>query len=371
MDSLKEPLKAFARDVGFDAVGISRPAPTTWEKYADWLAQGYHGEMRYLSERSRERRDLSRLLENYGSVIVVAKNYLTAHLAPPNAAFPFRPVVSRYAWGQDYHAVMKTGLEAIVRWLRERTDHRHRARACVDTTPLLERDFAAQAGIGWIGKHTNLLSRTLGNWVFLGAVITTLELEPDAPVAPHCGCCARCLDACPTGAFVGPYVLDARRCISYLTIELKGAIPRELRPLIGRRVFGCDDCLAVCPWNRFALPTGDPAFRPLPEIEHADLVDWMGLSEEEFRRRFRGTPILRAKRCGFLRNAAVALGNTKDLRAAPALVRALNDPEPLVRGHAAWALGQIGGEAARNALQRARQNETAAEVIEELNAALK
>ncbi|RJP20751.1 MAG: tRNA epoxyqueuosine(34) reductase QueG [Candidatus Omnitrophota bacterium] len=366
---MKEQLKAFAKSIGFDAVGIARSEPKTWDRYAEWLARGFHGEMEYLARRSLERRDISYLFKNPQSVIVAAKRYLTIDPIDHKQR-PFQPVVSRYAWGDDYHAALRDGLNRICRWIEEKTNGVHTVRSCVDSAPILERDFAAQAGIGWFGKHTNLLNRSLGNWFFLGVVITSLELEEDEPVSSYCGTCTRCLDSCPTNAFVGPYLLDARRCISYLTIEVKGAIPRELRPLMGARVFGCDDCLAVCPWNRFAVPTAEITFFPRDTIETSDLIELLGLTDEEFRARYKKSPIKRSKRRGFLRNVAIALGNTGDPRAIPALARALSDHEPLIRSHAAWALGRIGGDEAKRILMSALNKESEEAVREEIQFAI-
>ncbi len=365
---MKQRLKFFAHSIGFDEIGIAPPSPKTWEQFNDWLQNSHHGEMHYLQRRSLERKYPSRLLKNCRSVIVAAKRYLSVE--PQYNAQPFQAIVSRYAWGDDYHEVVQTGVNKICRWIEEQSQGKHCARGCVDTAPILERDFAAQAGIGWFGKHTNLLSRSLGNWFFLGVVLTTLELEPDNSIQPRCGTCTRCLEVCPTNAFVSPYVLDARRCISYLTIELKGSIPRELRPLIGTRIFGCDDCLEVCPWNRFAIPTDEEAFHPRNHLKHADLIELMKLTDDEFRKKFKGSPIKRTKRRGLLRNAAVALGNTGNPRAIPTLSDALQDHEPLIREHAAWALGQIKNNQSEKALCATLDTEPKEIVREEIRLSL-
>jgi len=364
----KDELKSFALKAGFDAVGIAGAEPQTWERYADWIRQGFHGEMAYLEKRSEERRILSRLLEGAKSVIAVAKRYYIPE--KDNDSSSFIGSVSRYAWGEDYHDVMREGLQKIADIIAERTSGAHQARVCVDSAPLLERDFAAQAGIGWVGKHTNLLNRDSGGWFFLGEVVTTLPLEPDFPTAAHCGTCRRCLDACPTNAFSEPYSLDARKCISYLTIELKGSIPLELRPQLGQWIFGCDLCLEACPWNRFAKPCAETRFQPRQEWKTIDLLEIMTLDEEAFRQRFKVSPILRAKRRGLLRNVAVALGNLRDQRAVPVLLDALRDPEPLIRAHAAWALGEIGGDAAFDGLAAALPDEKDEKVCSEIRLAL-
>jgi epoxyqueuosine reductase len=243
--------------------------------------------------------------------------------------------------------------------------------AYVDTGPLLDRAWAERSGVGWIGKNTNVIVQGRGSWTFLGEILTDLEIEPDQPARNHCGTCARCIAACPTGAIVGPYELDARRCISYLTIEHRGAIPLELRPAIGTRIFGCDDCQEVCPWNRFAVKTVDPDFAERPEQQTPELIPLLSLDEDGFRARYQGTAIARAKRAGFARNVAVALGNLGDRRSIGALAVALaQDPEPVVRGHAAWAIGRIGGQAARVALGEAVGREISREVLAEIHTAL-
>jgi epoxyqueuosine reductase len=365
-----DDLKNFALSLGFDEVRITGPTPTTWDRFFEWLSRNCHGEMSYLANRAEERRCASNLLESTRSVILVAKNYLTVEPRYPSPESPFTPMISRYAWGDDYHAILAEGLQKIVEYIHVQSEGKHQARWCVDTAPLLEKDFASQSGIGWVGKNTNVLNRRLGNWFFLGAVLTTLELDVDAPVSPHCGACARCLEICPTKAFLAPYVLDARRCISYLTIELKSPIPREFRRAMGLRIYGCDECLAVCPWNRFAVPSQETGFLLRASLQALDLIQLMKLSEEGFRSLFKNSPIKRTKRRGFLRNVAVALGNACDRRAVPALIDALSDSEPLIRGHAAWALGEIGGDAALYALKNALEWEEDVWVNEELHWAI-
>jgi epoxyqueuosine reductase len=249
--------------------------------------------------------------------------------------------VSCYARGADYHDVLRDRLNRLLAWLQSERPDCH-GRGVVDTAPLLERDFARRAGLGWFGKNTMLLNKRQGSYFFIGALLVNLELAPDTPHrSNHCGTCTACLDACPTGAFAAPGLLDARRCISYLTIEHKGEIPAELRSGLGNWVFGCDVCQEVCPWNRKAPAGAEPALAARPEFESLDLIEVLGLSEEEFRRRFRGTALLRTKRRGLLRNAALVLGNTADAKALPALRRASQDAEPLIREAACWAIGQI------------------------------
>ena len=331
----------------FDAVRFTTPAAPGHAAFvAAWLKAGMHGEMAYLEKRSDLRSGtLSRpeLLADARSVIVVAVSYDFPLLArSQNIA---TGVVARYARGEDYHAVLWEKLNTLSQWL-ESAFPGTQSRGFTDSGPIRERELAARAGLGWQGKHTNLISLELGNFFFLGALLTTLEISPDEPFPDnHCGTCTRCLAACPTGALVAPMVLDARRCISYLTIELKGAIPEELRPLMGNRIFGCDDCLAACPWNenaqkaremRLAVREADSAF--------PSLLAWLEItdSDEKFKAKFAGTPLLRTGRAGLRRNICVALGNSRDITALPALekVRA-DDPSEIVREHALWAITQI------------------------------
>jgi epoxyqueuosine reductase len=277
-------------------------------------------------------------------------NYYTPFSRPAASPQP-KGWISRYAWGDDYHYLIKDKLESLLDSVRRICNGPLEGKVFVDSGPVLEREFAGIAGIGWIGKNTHLISPQNGSWFFLGELFLSMPLAYDRPIRDRCGKCDLCLKACPTGAFVGPYVLDARRCISYLTIELKGFIPRHLRPLLGNHIFGCDICQEICPYNARARPTPEEAYAPRAGLHVPDLIPLLSLDEAEFRRNFRGSPILRAKRKGFLRNVAVALGNSKSREAVPALIRALDDEEALVRGHVAWALGQIGLKDGIQALQ--------------------
>jgi epoxyqueuosine reductase len=269
------------------------------------------------------------------SAIVLALNYFQGR-RPPTAATAAR--IARYAWGEDYHRIIEKKLHRMDEFLKANGG---KQKCYVDTGPILEREHAAAAGIGWQGKSTMLLNRELGTWFFLAEILTTLEFTPDAPQPNRCGTCTRCIDVCPTRAITAPHRLDARRCISYLTIELKGSIPLELRPLIGDRIYGCDDCLDVCPWNRFATASHEAAFQMKPELAAMKLRDYLALDEETFRTLFRNSPIKRTKRRGLLRNVCVALGNVGSPDDLPALRKAATDPEPLVAEHAAWAIEQI------------------------------
>jgi epoxyqueuosine reductase len=364
-------MKRQALSLGFDAVGVAPIAPYPHaDFFREWLARGWHGEMAYLDRNADKRLDPRQVMPDARSIVCLAKVYRTQDIPDEVRQRPSRGIISRYAWGDDYHDVLGAQARRLRDWIRQNGGEGADGRAYVDTGPVLEREAAMLAGLGWIGKNTMLLSRELGSYFFLAEIITNVAFEPDAPTTDHCGTCRRCLDACPTQAFPEPYVLDARRCISYLTIERKGAIPVEFREAIGNHVFGCDICQEVCPWNRKAPLADNAEYAPRDGLLAPKLVSLMGMDEEEFRRRFRASPVKRAKRRGLLRNVAVALGNSHDERAVPALAKGLDDAEPLVRAHAAWALGQIGGERARARLLRAANNETEPDVQKAIQAAL-
>lgn len=373
---IKEPsllsarIKEEAQRLGFALVGISRlQAPPHEESFAEWLRRGLGGELGYLKRTEELRRDPRKLMPWASSVVSVGMNYATP-LRRPVGKLGLKGWLSRYAWGDDYHDVMKHGLEALLERVRGLYPEPVEGKAFVDSGPVLERDLAGVAGIGWVGKNTQLISPRRGSWFFLGELFLSLELAYDRPIRDRCGKCDLCLKACPTGAFVGPYILDARRCISYLTIELKGAIPKHLRPLVGNHIFGCDICQEVCPYNVKATPTSEEVFYPREGLYTPELTALLALSEEEFRRRFRQSPILRAKRRGFLRNVAVALGNSRRPEAVPALTQALGDHEPLVRRHVAWALGEIGTAESLEALRKRLGIEPDREVREEIDEAI-
>ncbi len=340
IDSLEERLKQQARRLGFDRAGIARAAEADgFDRFRDWLAEGHAGEMDYLHRHAAARRHPESILAAVKSVVMVAVNY---HAASGDAQTSAPARVARYArGGRDYHEVLWERLDRLLEWVKEQVPG-CRGRSVVDTAPLLERDFARRAGLGWIGKNTMLLDKHLGSYFFLGALLLDLDLAPDAPhLASHCGTCTACLDACPTDAFPAPGVLDARLCISYLTIELKGPIPEEMREGIGDWLFGCDVCQEVCPWNRKAPLTDGVEFQPRADLNPADALELLSLSEEEFRRRYRHTALWRAKRCGILRNAAIVLGNRGDPSVLPALRKALDDPEPTICEAVAWAINKL------------------------------
>jgi epoxyqueuosine reductase len=341
-NALSLEIKAEAQRLGFELVGFSPvKLPPHEQSFAEWLRQGFSGEMGYMKRTEELRRDPHRLVPWAVSIISVGMNYHSPFSRPAAMQGP-KGWISRYAWGDDYHQIMHHRLDSLLDAIRRLCNGAVEGKAFVDSGPVLERGVAGMAGIGWIGKNTHLISPRRGSWFFLGEIFLSLPLDYDRPIRDRCGKCDLCLEACPTGAFLGPYVLDARRCISYLTIELKGFIPRYLRPLIGNHIFGCDICQEVCPYNVRARPTAEQAFAPREGLYAPELIFLLSLDEVQFRRTFRGSPILRAKRKGFLRNVAVALGNSRSREAVPALIRALDDEEALVRGHVAWALGRIG-----------------------------
>jgi epoxyqueuosine reductase len=366
---LRDHITAAAMTLGFDLVGFTSAEPLAHGgRLRAWVAQGFAGEMGYMSRNVERRVDPVQVLPEARSIVVLGMNYYTAPAMSEGSAGS--GWIARYAWGQDYHTVLGDKLKALIACIREREGSDVQARWYVDTGPILERELAWRAGLGWPGKNTNLINRHLGSWLFLGAILLDRDLVYDAPAAAHCGTCTRCLVACPTGALVAPGVLDARRCISYLTIELRGPIPRDLRPLMGTHIFGCDICQAVCPWNRKAPEAAEPAFLPRAGFAAPELIPLLRLSDDEFHARFRGSPVVRAKRRGFIRNVAVALGNLRDPRALLALEGALHEAEPLLRGHAAWALGRLGGSEARRILRTALRNEQDGGVQEEMTLAL-
>ena len=348
--TVSDRIKARAAEVGFALCRITTADPPPHHAdYRNWIDNGFAGQMGYLERQEPKRGDLDAVLPGARSVVCLALNYACEDGMPGSGeGVERRGMVARYARFDDYHETMWRRLEALLESILEWSPGSTGKVYC-DTGPVTERDLAMRAGIGWIGKHTNLISRELGNWFFLGEIVVDIDLGVDPPETPHCGTCTRCIPACPTGAIVSPYNLDARRCISYLTIELKGSIPEELRPLIGARIYGCDDCLAVCPWNKFARASADLAVKPRADLEAPDLLELLALDEDAFRERFRHSPIRRTKRRGLLRNVCVALGNVGDASVIPALQHAAEtDPEPLVREHARWAVDRIEERALAN-----------------------
>ena len=364
---MNSAIRQRALELGFDDCRFATASPpATAPQFQTWLADKHHGEMAYLERNAHKRADPQEVLAGAKSVISLAVSYGEIYNSQPTPAVlrvacsveeasaipsptqhatrnlqPAPGLIARYARFTDYHHVIGERLKSLAEFVTQLGGEGSRSLWYVDTGPVLERDLAQRAGLGFVGKHTNLISRRLGNWIFLAEIITTLELTPGAPEKNRCGTCSRCLTACPTAAITAPFQLDARRCISYLTIELKGSIPIELRPAIGNRIYGCDDCLAACPWNRFAQDGKMMREHARTDLAMPDLMELLSLDESQFKERFRGTPMLRAKRRGLLRNVCVALGNTGDASALPALTRASVDPERLIAEHACWAIEQI------------------------------
>ncbi|MBI3197860.1 MAG: tRNA epoxyqueuosine(34) reductase QueG [Rhodospirillales bacterium] len=354
---LRDVIRDEALRLGFDAVGFAA-ATLAPEARAERLAQlqqfvelGFQGDMGWLGERTLERADPATLWPGARTVVSLAMNYGPMRDPRTLQDEPARGAISVYAQGRDYHEVMKTKLKALGRFIWD--NYRHSIKVFVDTAPLMEKPSAQAAGHGWQGKHTNLVSRRFGSWLFLGELLLSAELPADTAESDHCGQCRACLDACPTAAFPAPYKLDARRCISYLTIEHEGPIDREFRGALGNRIYGCDDCLAACPWNKFAKTAQEAAFLPRPELTAPTLAELASLDDAAFRRRFAGTAIKRIGRDRFVRNVAYALGNSgAPDTALPAVERLLADPSPLVRGAAVWALSQL----APTAFERRRES---------------
>ena len=348
----KPAIRDRALELGFDAVGFASANLNAAAKQnlAEYIARGHHGDMGWLADKAERREDPMVLWPEARSVVALGMSYAPADDPMARLGAPTRGNISVYAQGRDYHEVLKGRLKALARWM-------HETLACqvkvfVDTAPVMEKPLAEAAGLGWQGKHTNLVSRAHGSWLFLGEVFSDLALEPDAPEADHCGSCRRCLDICPTGAFPAPYRIDARRCISYLTIEHKGHIAPEFRAAMGNRIYGCDDCLAVCPWNRFAQRTREAAFLPRAELNAPRLAELAALDDQGFRRVFAGTAIKRTGRDRFVRNVLIALGNAGDKAQAPVAEGLLDDPSALVRAMAVWALSRL---ADANTVRRARK----------------
>jgi epoxyqueuosine reductase len=357
---VRAEIVTLARELGFDLCRFaSADAPGHALEFREWLDRGQGGEMNYLARNAEKRCDPQRVLPKAKTVIVLALNYFQGNtavagvppadpekIAPELPSSSYGPAstgaaagrIARYAWGDDYHQLIDKKLSVLDDFLRR---YGGTQKCYVDTGPVLERDHAAAAGVGWHGKSTMLLNRQLGTWFFLAEILTTLEFVPDPPQKNHCGRCTRCIDACPTGAIIAAHQVDARRCISYLTIELKGSIPVKLRPLIGDRIYGCDDCLDACPWNRFAKVSRETTFAMRPEVTAMKLRDYLSLDEEKFGRLFRSSPIKRIKRRGLLRNVCVALGNVGTKDDLPALEQAAADAEPLIAEHAQWAIRRI------------------------------
>jgi epoxyqueuosine reductase len=338
--ALKDALKAQALAEGFCAAGICRPdaIPDAPARLRAFLDAGHHGQMEWMGAREAWRGDPRALWPEARSVVMLAHSYAPEHDPLEDLGDPTRGAVSVYAQGRDYHDVVKKALKRVGRWLVEAAGCE--IKVFVDTAPVMEKPLAQAAGLGWQGKHTNLLSRDFGNWVFLGAILTTAELPPDAPEGEHCGSCTRCLDVCPTDAFPAPFQLDARRCVSYLTIEHRGPVDEALRPGLGNRIYGCDDCLAVCPWNKFAVEASDLRYRGPHRAP--DLAELARLDDAAFRQRFAGSPIKRIGRHRMARNVCYAIGNSGEGRLRPVVQDLCDDEDAAVADAARWAVGRLG-----------------------------
>jgi epoxyqueuosine reductase len=359
-----------ARALGFEAIGVARPdaIPEAAARLRAFLEAGAHGDMEWLASKAQWRGSPAAMWPDVRSVIMLGVNYGPQDDPLAVLRERSRGGISVYARGDDYHDVIKPRLKSLGGWLIEKAGGD--VKVFVDTAAVMEKPLAAAAGIGWQGKHTNLVSRRFGSWLFLGAIFTTLDLPPDAPEEDHCGNCHACLDICPTAAFPAPYRLDARRCISYLTIEHKGPIPRELRAAIGNRIYGCDDCLAVCPWNKFAVAGHEAKLAARQELRAPDLADLAGLDEAAFRALFTKSPVKRIGRARFIRNVLIAIGNSGGANLAGAAERLLGDASPLVRGAAVWALGRLAPARLQRAAAARRASETDPDVIAEWTASM-
>jgi epoxyqueuosine reductase len=365
---LKEKLRAEAERLGFVVLGVARPdaIPQAKARLAEFLADGAHGDMDWME--GERRGDPRTLWPQVRSVIMLGLNYGPAHDPLAILQQRDRGAISVYAQGGDYHELIKPRLKALARWLLAQARQCADVRVFVDTAAVMEKPLAAAAGLGWQGKHTNLVSRQFGSWLFLGAIFTTLDVAPDQPEPDACGTCRACLDVCPTAAFPAPYRLDARRCISYLTIEHKGPIPRELRPLLGNRIYGCDDCLAVCPWNKFAQVGREAKLAARAELRAPELTALARLDDASFRATFAKTAVKRTGRDRFVRNVLIAIGNSGDRALAIEAERLIEDASPLVRGAAVWALGRL-DRARLDQLAHVRLRETDPTVVDEWTAA--
>ncbi|WP_439570812.1 tRNA epoxyqueuosine(34) reductase QueG [Sphingomonas sp.] len=342
--ALEDRIREKAAELGFAACGYASAdaAPLAGKRLREWLEQGRHGDMIWMEERAHHRESPAGLWPEVRSVIALGMSYAPALDPLALAGEGDRGRISAYAQGADYHDVVKKALKALGRWLAQEAGCD--LKVFVDTAPVMEKPLAEAAGLGWQGKHTNLVSRSHGSWLFLGAIYTTLDLAPDAPGRDRCGSCDACQRACPTDAFPAPYTLDARRCISYLTIEHKGPIPEEFREGIGNRIYGCDDCLAVCPWNKFAQAAArNIAFAPRAELTAPELADLLALDDAGFRQVFSGSPIKRIGRDRMVRNCLIAAGNSGDPALRPAVAALVTDPDPVVSEAADWALAKLGG----------------------------
>ena len=358
-------IERFAKELGFDGFGVTREVPAkSVEKYKNWLSLGYEGEMSYMRRNVEKRSDLDLVLSEVKSVVCLRTNYLTADKGMEFIHDKEHGDISLYALNEDYHDVLAQRHQKLEKKIKEEFSG-CQTKPYVDTGPILEKSLAKNAGLGWIGKHTNLITENVGSYYFLSEILVDAVMEPSEPSLDKCGTCRSCIDICPTQAIVAPYILDSRRCISYLTIELKGVIPVEFRKAMGNHIYGCDDCQIVCPWNSFAVKTDEESFRA--RDGSFQLIELMRLNDEAFSKRFKKSPVKRTKRRGLLRNVAVALGNSGNLSAVGSLIDALSDHEPLIRAHVIWALGELLGKKALPILNKTLTNEEEDIVKNEIN----
>jgi len=358
-------IERFAKELGFDGFGVTREVPAkSVEKYKNWLSLGYEGEMSYMRRNVEKRSNLDLVLSGVKSVVCLRTNYLTADKGMEFVNDKDHGDISLYALNEDYHDVLVQRHQKLEKKIKEEFSG-CQTKPYVDTGPILEKSLAKNAGLGWIGKHTNLITESVGSYYFLSEILVDAVMEPSEPSLDKCGTCRSCIDICPTQAIVAPYVLDSRKCISYLTIELKGVIPLEFRKAVGNHIYGCDDCQIVCPWNSFAVKTDEESFRA--RDGSFQLIELMRLNDEAFRKRFKKSPVKRTKRRGLLRNVAVALGNSGNLSAVGPLIDALSDHEPLIRAHVVWALGELLGKKALPILNKILTNEEEDIVKDEIN----
>ena len=369
--TLTRLLREKASSLGFDLFGVVPVSRSeTIEIYRAWLKKGYAGTMEYLERHSELKEDPRNLLPQTLSLVALGCNYNTGNPSPETED-PSLARISRYAWGDDYHEIIHSKLKNLENYLCNELNAANHTRSFVDSGPVLEREVAQRAGLGWFGKHSNLINVEKGSWFFLAEMLVDVELKADEPFTRvDCGTCTICIEACPTEAIIADRTVDARLCISYLTIEHKGAIPAELRPKMDNHIFGCDICQDVCPWNKDAPESFEPGFKPRPENAAAELTELMKLDQSAFSKRFRKSPVKRTKRRGLLRNVAVALGNWAHADAIPALSIGLHDIESIVRSHSAWALGRINNERSRNELKSAKKSEKNSQVLREIETAL-
>ncbi len=369
MDTVKltKSIREKALEIGFDLVGVAPVGPFPEKQfYKEWLARGFAGEMKYMERDPERREDVKNLLPTAKSVISCAMNYNTDYPYSVEETDRDKGWISRYAWGDDYHEVMNERLLLLEKHFRENAPKGIKSRVYVDTGPVLERVYAKYSGIGWYGKNTCLINQDIGSWIFLGEIITDIELDYDSPVPDRCGTCTMCIDACPTGALKEPYMLDSNLCVSYLTIEYRAYIPFDLREKMDNNIYGCDICQDVCPWNSKAKVSESECFQPRDRLYNPDLMYLSRLSVEEFRKLLKNSPIKRTKRRGLVRNVMVAMGNSANKAFIPYIEEALKDDEPLVRAHAFWALWKLEGNDSFDTLSAHLQVETDDSVREEI-----